>query len=249
MNPIPYWLRGVVSLLAAGHLGAVAVMTLAAPSGPWAVAQGADWATPPQLAQFGAEKVGPYLDSLKMTHNYHFAENFISSQPDGGPDARFRAKLLDADGKTIDELTFPDPKAWGTVRHRQRLLARALAEDELVVPTEGEMVPAANQRVERVLIWQMGEGQRGAVKAVPRHLVPRDRPTLGPSRSSMILASSYARHLLRHHDAAAVEISRTSRPSIPPDVLFLDGVPQEAAFDDSTVTFGETHAHDGTDAR
>lgn len=243
--------RAFASLLIAVHLLAVLGGVLVAPSGPWPVPGGADMATPPHFAQllmFGpdfmpAGKPGTadpslmgYLKLLKLTHNYHF----VSNRP---PDFEtyFEAKLLDENGQVTKTVRMPDPNANPIAFHRQKLLAEGLAEDVPVEPRPGEVIPAPNQPVNMVQIWEPEEGRVAKIRQIEEHLIPRDRPVYGPSDWSMVLARSYARYLCRTHQANSVEIVRHTKPLIPPDVLFMESKPT-GAFDESIVSFGVFHA-------
>ena len=231
-TPAPTWLCVAGSVPIALHLIAVAGSALGAPSGPWPVAGGSDWATPPQFAQSVNESGVPYLAALKMTHNYHF----LSNRPTAGH--RFEARLFDREGRPLQTLQFPDPDASFSVRHRQGLLADSLADDTRVEPLPGEFVPAPDQVVRKVNIWRMQEGRRAIIEKVEEHLVPRDHEVYGPSEWSMLVARSFARRLGRVHDAASVGITRITREHIPPDVLYLDAPPPAGAFDESIMEFG-----------
>src|SRR5262249_51306775 len=134
----------------------------------------------------------------------------------------------------------PDPEANFWVRHRQSLLAQALADDEPVPPPQGEKVAAPGQQTRTVEIWDEVEKgvPRLAIKKVPEHLIPRDRPVFRPSEWSLILAQSYARYLCRTHGADKAEIIRHTQEAIPPGVLF-GPEPPPGAFPVLTSNFGE----------
>ena len=138
---IPMWLIILGSLAIIGHLGAVVVMVIAAPSGPWASPFGMSMALAPQFAQSAYGVVTPsYLRWIKMTHNYHFPTN----RP-GAPGVTLEVKLKDASGKVVETLKFPDDKANAFVRHRQVLLVRQLADDQPMPPQQAEVVAAPNR--------------------------------------------------------------------------------------------------------
>jgi hypothetical protein len=225
----------------AGHLLAVAALVLAAPSGPWPVAGGSDWATPPQFARSLGEWTLPALSLIKMTHNYHFLTNRPAIA------SRFDVRLRDASGQEMATLRFPDPNALWAARFRQKLLAQGLDGDDQVEPLPGEFVPAPGQPVRAVPYWQMGEGRTGKLATVEEHLIPRDREVTGPSPWSMLLARSYARYLCRAHQAASAEVIRYTKDHIPPDVLFLDSPPPASSFDEVSVSFGVFHAPNTSD--
>ena len=58
-------------------------------------------------------------------------------------------------GKPISTLRFPDAQANPWVRHRQRLLASALAPDFPVAPLGGEFIPPPGGKVPTFDIWLM----------------------------------------------------------------------------------------------
>src|SRR5262245_41918386 len=189
--PLPRWLLILGSAAVVFHLGAVAVNALAAPSGPWPTPDGAGLATPPQLAFSANQGLNPnYLRHLKLTHNYHFASN----RP-GQPDVWFEVKLKDESGKELKTLRVPDPQANPWLRHRQELLARALADD---MPVQGQLtmqVPAPGREVPRVLIWTPAGPRQQLLRSVEAHLVPNNPPAFRPSDWALIVARSYVRHL------------------------------------------------------
>lgn len=254
-NPTPppsLGVRVVVSAWIALHFLAVLGGVLIAPSGPWPMPGGGDMATPPHFAQllmfgpdFVAEPPGSaldlslmgYLKGAKMTHNFHF----ISNRPHDY-ETRIEAKIRDENGEVTQVVHFPDTDANAIARHRQQLLAEGFSEDIPVEAPPGESVPAPNQPIRSVRIWEPGEGRTATIRQVQEHLIPRNRPVFGPSDWSMILARSYARRLCREHGAASVEIVRYTKPLIPPDVLFMDSLPQSGSFDESIMSFGVFNA-------
>ena len=232
---LPPWLTGPGSAVIAFHLVAVAALALAAPSGPWPTAFGTSTATGPQFARAVSDVTTPYyLGPLKLTHNYHFAGNRPAA-----PSVYVEARLKDAEGRTLRTLRLPDEGANLWVRHRQALLAQWLTDDQPVQPKLGEAIPAPNQAAPTVSIWDgAGPGRPLALRAVPEHLVPRDRPVFRPSDWSLLLARSYARHLCREHGAASAELVRHTREAILPAVLFLPEPPADA-LDELISNFGE----------
>jgi hypothetical protein len=231
---IPRWIVVSGSLVIAFHLLAVASGALAAPSGPWPNAEGGGLFTPPQFAFSVREHLTDwYLGLVRMTHNYHFSSNRPAA-----PGVFFEARLRDAAGQEVAALRFPDPAANPWVRHRQALLAKWLADDQPVPPPAGEVIAAPGQTPPAVVIWDLAGPHRLRLRAVPQHLVPRDRPVFRPSEWSLVLARSYARHLCRAHGTASAEIVRHTREAIPPAVLFFDDVPAES-FEELVASFGE----------
>lgn len=241
-RPIPRWLAIVASVLIVGHLTAILAMALGASSGPWPAEDGFGWATPPHFTQPILARIEPYLRATKFTNNYHFSENDVTNMQGSGSLARFDVKLRDKEGKELTTLHFPDPGALPAVRHRQSILAACLNADEPVEPRPGEYVPAPDQPVRSVRIWEIGANGVGRVGTIQEHLIPRDRPVFAPSDWAMIAARSYSRYLCRAYGAASAEIIRFSRPFIPPDILFESSPPPDGAFDGSTMSFGVINA-------
>jgi hypothetical protein len=221
------------SVLIVGHLTAVLMLVLAVPSGPWGNF-GNGPAQAPAFAQAAANYLTPYyLRYLKMTHTYHFQ----ASRP-AVPGVSFEVRLKDDQGQEIRTVRFPDPQANFWVRHRQDLLARGLADDLPVEPVNSEAIPAPNRPVQTVDIWD-GVGEwRLAIRSVPEHLIPRDRPVMKPSPWSLLLARAYVRHLCREHGAASGELIRRTREALPPVLLNGDEMPP-AAFAELVSNFGE----------
>jgi hypothetical protein len=232
---LPPWLTGLASAAVAFHLGAVALLALAAPSGPWPTAFGTSTAAGPQFARGVSAVTTPYyLGPLKLTHNYHFAGN----RP-GATAVYVEARLKDAAGRPVATVRLPDETANFWVRHREALLAQWLTDDQPVQPRMGEAIPAPNRAVPTVSIWDgEGPGRPLALRAVPEHLVPRERPVFRPSDWSLLLARSYARHLCRRYGAASAELVRHTREPVLPAVLFLPEPPADA-FDELISNFGE----------
>jgi hypothetical protein len=229
------WLVALGSAAIVAHFLALGARVLAAPSGPWPMMEGgADLVRPPQFAQDLNELVTPgYLQWVKLTHNYHFPSN----RP-GSPGVYLEARLKDQDDNVLTTVRLPEKDANLWVRHRQELFARAFTEDQPVQPPQGEMIPAPNQRVRMVRIWDEGGARSLKIRDVEEHRIPRDRPVFGPSDWSLLLARSYARYLCRTHGAAKVELIRHSRDPIPAAVLFT-GEPQAGTFDELKSNFGD----------
>lgn len=228
------WLIVLGSVAITAHLASVAIMVLAAPSGPWASPFGMSMALAPQFAQSAYGAVTPaYLRWIKMTHNYHFPTN----RP-GAPGVTLEVKIRDEAGKVTETLKFPDDKANAFVRHRQVLLLRQLADDQPMPPQQAEVVPAPHKEMRKVSIWRATEPGKLQLNAIPEILVPRDQPVFRPSDWSMLLVKSYARYLGRTHHAASVELIRHTKDPVPPIVLYLGDVPP-GAFDELTSSYGE----------
>jgi hypothetical protein len=230
--------RGIVvlgSVVLLVHLFAVAVLALAAPSGPWPTAFGTSMALEPQFAQsISTVTTRRYLQPLKMTHNYHFVANRPAL-----PGVFFEVRLKDRTGQEIKTVRFPDQNANFWVRHRQGLIAQALADDQPVEARPGEVIPAPNQKVKTVPIWDMTPPDPMLrLRSVPEHLIPRDRPVSRPSEWSLVLARAYVRYLCRAHGAASAELIRHTRDPIMPAVLFTNDPPPNA-FEDLIANYGE----------
>jgi hypothetical protein len=231
---LPPWLIGLGSAAIAFHLAAVACLALAASSGPWPTAFGTSTATGPQFARDLSALTTPYyLAPLKLTHNYHFA----GSRPTA-PSVYVEARLKDAEGRPLGTVRLPDERANFWARHRQALLAQWLTDDQPVQPRMGEAIPAPNQAVPTIDIWDLAADRTLALRAVPEHLVPRERPVYRPSDWALLLARSYARHLCRRHGAASAELVRHTREPVLPAALFLPEPPADA-FDELIANFGE----------
>jgi hypothetical protein len=232
---LPRWFVILASAVVAFHLFAVAVLAVASPSGPWPTAFGTSMALEPQFAQsISTITTRQYLRPLKMTHNYHFVANRTAI-----PGASFEVLLKDKAGKQFKTVRFPDANANFWVRHRQCLIAQALADDQPIEARPGEVIPAPNQQVKRVPIWDMTPTDPVLrLRYVPEHLIPRDRPVSRPSEWSLVLARAYVRYLCRAHGAASAELIRHTRDPIMPAVLFTNDPPPNA-FEDLLANYGE----------
>jgi hypothetical protein len=219
----------------AAHLLAVVTGVLAAPSGPWpSPTEGASMAPPPQFAFRVSDKLTfPYLRILKLTHNYHFPSNRPAH-----PGVCFEVRLKDEAGKEVATVQIPDAAANRWVRHRQVLLAQGLGEDQPVLPPPGELIAAPGREVPKAQYWEPVGLGRLRLRSVDVNQVPRDRPVMGPSDWSLLLARSYTRYLCRTHGAARAEILRHHQDPIPPTVLFLDTIPS-GAYDPVVSEWGE----------
>jgi len=231
--PRPVVLLG--SVVIAGHLFAVLCIALAAPSGPWPMQLGNSTAFGPQFARSVEETVGPnYLSPIKMTYNYH--------SPTNRPEMTaiyLEVKLKDEAGQLIKTVRIPDENANFWVRHREQLLARALGEDEIVELTS-EIIPAPNQKVPTVEIWESDKGNEHTLKLseVPQHLVPRNRMVWKPSPLARVLARSYVRYLCRVHGAASGELIRHHKDPVLSAMMFVPDPPRNI-FQETTSNFGE----------
>jgi hypothetical protein len=229
--PIPRWLAGAASVVIAAHLLAIGGLALAAQSGPWSMPLGSSMERAPQFA-LDINEMSSYLVVLRMTHNYHF----LSNHPEQ-TGVYFEAQLKDENGKLLGSITFPDEKANLWLRHRQLLLARGLTDDVPVQPPQGEEIAAPRQKAPSTEIWEPGEGKIATLRAVPEHLIPRNRPVFRPSEWSRLLARAYSRYLCRTHGAASVEIVRHTKDPLYPGVLLT----KEAAVnpEEFVASFGD----------
>lgn len=251
-RPLPGALLLAASLFVAFHLLAVAILALAAPSGPWPTPFGVSQALgPPFAGRLSEVTTRYYLTPLRMTHNYHF----LSNRPDA-PEVAFEVKLKDADGVVRETLRFPptrehprraesgwfDDNPW--LRQRYALLALALGDDEPLPPPRGEEVPAPGQRASRVKVWKMDGPNSASLLEVEQHLLKdvfKQQPEVYRPRDwSLLLARAYQRHLARAHGAASVELVRFRRQAVMPALLFLEQTPP-GTFDTQTSTFEEYH--------
>jgi hypothetical protein len=231
---LPPWFLFLASAAVIGHLVAVVVRIIAAPSGPWSTPFGNSLAEPPAFAQSISQRAcQPYLALLKLDHSYHSP----ADRPES-PAAYFEVRLRDPKGRLLRTVRVPDDAANFWVRHRQTLLAQALANDQPVTPRAGEVIAAPSQAVRTVAIWDLAGDRQLRLRPVPEHLIPRDRPVFRPSEWSLVLARSYVRYLCRVHGAASGELIRHTREPVLPAVLFLDE-PSEAAFGELISNFGE----------
>ena len=229
------WVVAVGSAAIVGHLLAVVIVILAAPSGPWPAEGGSTFSTPPQFA-YSLNDLLPttYLQSLGLLNHYHFSSNRPAV-----PGASFEVRLKDQSGKLLTTVKFPNKDCNFSVRHRQSLLASGLADDQPVEPPQGEVIAAPNRAVPSARIWEMAGTEGLVIQAVPEHLIPRDRPVFRPSEQSLLLARSYARYLCRLHGAVTAEVIRHTQEPIPPAVMFISGPPPADASGKLASNFGE----------
>ncbi len=236
-RPLPGWVLVLGSLVIVVHLLSLGMYVLSAPSGPWPMGMGANMAQPPQFAATISNALYPYtLRPLKMMHNYHF----LSSRP-AFPGVRVEIKLKNEQGKVIETVQLPDPKANFWVQHRQQLLARGLAEDQPVEMNQGEEIPGVGKKAEKIDIWDgAGPAANWQLVITPKekHMIPRDRPVMRPSEYSRILARSFVRHLCRQTGAASGEVIRISHEPITPNLVTTEDVPP-GTFNTLTSNFGE----------
>lgn len=229
----PRWLVALASVPIVYHLGSVALGVLAAPSGPWPLGDGVGMALPPPAVASANESLAqPYLQTVKLTHNYHYPSNRV-----GGPDAYLEVQLEDADGNHLRTVRVPDPDSPPYVQRRQALLIRALLDDQPITAPTGEQIYPPGQTPPRVLIWDWTEQRQLFLREVAEMEIPRNRPVFRPTEWSLIVVRSCARHLCRTHGAASARVVRHSRDAIHPTVLI--GAPtQPGAFDDLVSDYG-----------
>jgi hypothetical protein len=247
-SPIPRWLVAVGSAAIVVHLAAVVIPILDMPSGPWSNSEGVSLEDAPGFAHSASGLTTVHADYFRVAHSYHF----ISNRPADIPGVRFEVRLKNDQGEVIETLHFPDPNANPWVRHRQEVLANALAPDLPIQQQGGEVIPAAGENP-TVFLWALpGEDFSGMkppppptdrnvplhLQAVPQHRVPRYRMAMRPSEWALILARSYTRYLCRTHGAASGEIIRHTRESVSPAVLFGNDTPP-ANFNDLEASFGD----------
>jgi hypothetical protein len=251
-SPLPRWLVAAGSAAIAYHLVAITLPVLDTPSGPWPTPVGRSLDEPPYFAHAAAPLATLHGKYLRVAHSYHF----VTNRPGDTPGVEFEVRLRDEGNNLLETLRFPDPGANPWVRHRQELLASALAPDLPVEPPAGEVIAPPGAAVPTVPIWTLPDDpplvlaginspRPGAddkvplrLNLVPQHLIPRNRGVMRPTDWSLVLARSYARYLCRTHGAATAEIIRHTRESVPPGVLFGNEVPAPA-FDDLVASFGE----------
>jgi hypothetical protein len=251
-SPLPNWLVAAWSVAILLHLVAIIIPILDTPSGPWVTPTGHAMAEPPEFAHAASGLATLHGKYFRVAHSYHF----VSNRPADLPGVQFEVLLRDADGNLLNTLRFPDPNANPWVRHRQEVLASALAPDISVAPPGGEVIAAPGATVPTVAIWTLpddlfpgGLGGNPApaptdrtvhlrLRTTPQHLIPRTRGVMRPTDWSLILARSYARYLCRAYGAQTAEIVRHTREPVSPGVLFGNETSAQA-FEDLVATFGE----------
>ena len=229
------WQIAVGSVAIGIHLLAVVTTILAVPSGPWPLADGSGMSTPPQFA-YSLNQLVPdsYLRGIGMAHHYRQ----VSNDP-ALVGVTIELRLEAADGSSLGTLPLPDQRNNWWVRHRQALLARALADDVPVFPPGGEMVAAPGQALPSSLIWELSSGGGLELRNVPEHLIPRERPVFRPSEKSLLLARSIARYVCRAYGVARVEVVRRTQEPIAPAVMFLPSTPTDEATGELVSSFGK----------
>jgi hypothetical protein len=246
--PIPRWLIASGSVAIVVHLAAIVIPILDTPSGPWVTNEGVSPSEAPAFAHSASGLATVHAGVLRVAHSYHF----VTNRPADIPGVQFDVRLKNDQGDVIETLHFPDQNANPWVRHRQEVLASALAPDLPIQQQGGEVIPAPGENP-MVFLWALpNEDFSGTqpppppsdrnvplhLQAVPQHRVPRYRMAMRPSEWSLILARSYARYLCRTRGAASAEIIRHTREAVSPAVLFDNETPP-AAFNDLAASFGD----------
>jgi hypothetical protein len=251
-GPLPRWLVAVGSAAIIFHLAAIIVPVLDVPSGPWFTRQGPQQADAPAFAHAATDLAKLHAEYLRVANSYYF----VSNRPADFPAVQFEVRLRDKDGAELKTLPFPDPEANPWVRHRQELLAGALAFDVPVERPTGSDIIYPGGQIPEVQFWTVeGEnlkpqsGQppppppmdakvlRKLSEKLSQNNVPRNREVMRPADLALILARSYARHLCRTHGAASAEIIRHVREPVPPASLYGQEAPT-GAFDEFQASFG-----------
>jgi hypothetical protein len=217
-RPLPGWLMTVCSAVAVLHLSLIGVFALSASSGPWPVPApfggGESMVDGPVFAaRITADFTIPYyLMPLRMTHNYHFQTN----RP--APIAvYFEAHLKDEAGK-VTVLKFPDEKAVWWVRHRQEVLAQNLAQDRRRPPV-GTQPVALPGELPKFEVWEPVGPLKRELKTVTDLDLDPKQPYDQPNSWTKAVSQSYARYLMREHNAVSVELVRCTRPSVNPTLM------------------------------
>lgn len=204
---LPAWLIKLGSTVIAVHLAILILFVLAAPSGPWPTAYGMDMGVPPQFAEAISSVTSRYyLRPLGIAHNYHFTDNRTAL-----PDVAFEVHLKDEAGQEIAALRFPDRSANFWVYHRQKLLARALGDDQPVQPRGAEKVAAPSQQVHRVFYWLQPQDVDKLVKkdVLPSYLAePEEKAPSGNTPLADMLLQS-------NPESKAAKVQRLRLISIP----------------------------------
>jgi hypothetical protein len=222
------WLTSAGSVFAVGHLLAIVMLALAARSGPWLMSDGRP--SPGEGPLFATLLnndffVPYYLQPLRMTHNYHFE----SDRPVTLGIA-FEVTLKDDDGVPIRTLKFPDPKANFWVRHRQRLLAKELGNDQFLAPRGSDPVPATKKELPKVEIWEPVEKDKKGELRLKQMVIleiKHDRQYEHPSETAKAMVRSYTRHLCQKYNAASAELVRFHQVAIRPERLIVPEQPDE----------------------
>lgn len=258
LNRLPTWLVVAGSAAILYHFVGIIIPILDIPSGPWASQGGERFGDPPHFAHSASNLAILQEDYFRIACSFHFDSN----RPASTPGVEFEVRLKDADGKALKTLRFPDPSANTWVRHRQEVLARALAPDLPVPPQEGEVLAPPGGKVPTLAIWLLQNenidkpsmpppppsSEEGVLRleSVPLHLIPRNRDVWRPSDWALILVRSYSRYLCRTYGAASAEVVRLTRSSVSPAVLFGNQVapnepnnPYSMVFEDLIATFAE----------
>jgi len=218
-RPLPTPVKIAGSVLALWHLLAVGLLALGAPSGPWPTKFGLLQADGPRFAQsLNNSLTYPYyLEPLRMSHNYHFDSNRVQA-----PGAYFEVTLRNEIGVALKTLKFPDDKASFAVRHRQEVLAKALAADMPPVPVSTQRMAPKGKSEEKIEVWEpRPDGVFKMVEVAKSDA--QERQLSRPSSFSKVLAQSYMRYLCREHKAASAELIRHTQQQAIPTLLFIPG--------------------------
>jgi len=235
-RPLPLWLKAGASAFALWHLGAIALLAIGAPSGPWMHPKfGYVQADGPRFAAVvnNGLTYPIYLDPLRMSHNYHFETNRLQQ-----PGAYFEVHLKTELGQ-VTTLKFPDDKANPWVRHRQGVLAKALAQDLPPMQRGTQKIAPIGQEEEKTVeIWEsQPDGTARLVKVSENKA--QDMQAARPAPMSKVLAQSYMKYLCREHKAVSAELIRVTQPQPIPTPLFLPGAIPAEDFNMFKNSFGE----------
>jgi hypothetical protein len=248
----------VGTILVSLHFFAVGMLVLSASSGPWSTPFGESPASGPKFSEKISELVTPYyLSSMGLTHNYHFTGNrpmvsavyfearlkdahgnVVKTLVYGIKQNRMLTQLKDAQGNPMNAVEFPGDAGNAWLRHRYKLLALALGNDQPVQASRGEMIQAPGDKMPKVTYWDASDPKLWKLKTEDEHLIAKDRPVMRPSEWSLLMARSFQRYLLRENAAASVELIRHSRDQVLPDYMYLPNPPPNT-FDELVCSFGE----------
>jgi hypothetical protein len=237
-RPLPRWLVPVVSVVLAFHVFAVLMLVLSPISGPWPAPPpygNTTFLGPAFARQAASITTRYYLQPMQMTHNYHF----LGNRPDL-TQIVFEARVKDAQGRLIDSVRFPSPRDNAWLRQRHVLMAAQLGDDEPVQPPGAEPISGPGTRMPTRKIWESAGPSKSTLKDVEVHLLPKNMPVYKPREWTLLVARSYARYLMHKYDGASVELTRESRPPVPPALMFLEQAPP-GTFDTLVSTFEEFH--------
>ena len=209
------------SLFVLFHFTAIAINSFGAPT-PFRIDPPDPEADPlimpidaPTFATTMQPVVSPYLNLIRMTHDYRFPnlwpERFV---------CKFEVLLRDKDGKELPKITCPSENAVANVQLRQGLLAQRLWRNFRIEP-QAIQIAAPGSKPLTLPYWKQIDQGNMVLDRIQQSLTLNGQ-YIRPSDSSITFARSFGEFAAKQADAKSAEVVRIMRKMTWPSTLLAD---------------------------